>query len=119
MQQVIPNCAEAFIPLLNIIKTKFLPTIIDGSISDLEGILFSLTARKRGMGVHDPVELAYSASKEATTKIVCAIKGDTEFSLQEHIERIAESHSKLSNKRMEQDQGKLETVLESLRGMQL
>ena len=69
------------------------------------------------MGAHNPVEsaeIAYSASKEATTKIICAIKGDTEFSLQEHIERIAETHSKLSNERMEQDQRKLDTVLESM-----
>ena len=69
------------------------------------------------MGVHNPVEsaeMAYSASKEATTKIVRAIKRDTEFSLQEHIERIAETHSKLRNERMEQDQRKLETVLESM-----
>ena len=69
------------------------------------------------MGVHNPVEsaeIAYSASKEATTKIICAIKGDAEFSLQEHIESIAETHSKLSNERMEQDQRKLETVLESM-----
>ena len=55
-----------------------------------------MPARKEKMGIHGPVELAYSALKEATTKIVCAIKGDTECSLQEHIERIAESYSKLS-----------------------
>ena len=58
------------------------------------------------MGVHTPVEsakIAYSASKEATTKTVCAMKEDTEFSLQERIERVAETHSELSNEQMEQD----------------
>ena len=52
--------------------------------------------------------------KEATTKIVNAIKGDTEFSLQEHTEKIVETHSKLYNEQMEQDRRNLDTVLVSM-----
>ena len=86
LQRVTSNCAETFIQLLNTIKTKLLPTIIGGSISDLEGSLLSLPVHKGEMGVHNPVEsaqIAYSASKEASTKIICAITGDDEFCLQE------------------------------------
>lgn len=53
-------------------------------------------------------------SKEVTTKIVSAIKGDTEFSLQEHTEKIVETHSKLHNEQMEQDRRNSNTVLESM-----
>ena len=52
----------------------------------------------RGMGVRDPVEsaeIAYSALKDGTVKIVKAIKGDEEFAVHEHRERIAETHVKL------------------------
>ena len=101
---------------MNTIKTKFLPTIIDGTISDLQG---TLPACEGEMGVHNPVEsaeIAYAVSKEATTKIVCAIKGDNEFSLQEHMERIAETHSKLCNEGMEQDQRKLDTCSVGVNG---
>ena len=85
LQRVTSNCAETFIQLLNTIKTKLLPTIIGGSISDLEGSLLSLPAHKGEMGVHkfESTQIAYSASKEASTKIICAIMGDNEFSLQE------------------------------------
>ena len=70
-----------------------------------------------GMGVRDPVEsaeMAYSASKDGTVKIVKAIKGDEEFAVHEHRERIAESHVKLRMERKEQDQRKLDAALESM-----
>ena len=51
---------------------------------------------------------------ELLSIIICIIKGRTEFSLQEHTEKIAETHSKLSNEWMEQHQRKLDAVLESM-----
>ena len=67
-------------------------------ISEQEKALFSLPSRMGGMGLKDPVEsaeMAYSASKDGTVKIVKAIKGDEEFTVHEHRERIAETHIKL------------------------
>ena len=51
-----------------------------------------------GLGVRDPVQsaqMAYSASKEGTAKITSAIKGEEEFSVQDHHEELAKSHTKL------------------------
>ena len=58
--------------------------------------------------------MAYSASKDGTVKIVKAIKGDEEFAVHEHRERIAETHVKLRMERKEQDQRKLDVALESM-----
>ena len=73
MQRVIPNCADAFTPLRNIINKKFLLTVIGRSISDQEKTLFSLPARIGGLGVRDPVESAqqvYWVSRKCTGKII-------------------------------------------------
>ena len=61
---MIPNCADAFRPLRGTINEKFLLMVLGGSVSDLEKALFSLPARRGGMGIRDPVELAQSAYSE-------------------------------------------------------
>lgn len=91
LQRVTPRCSDAFVPLRDTINIP--PR---GSISEQEKVLFSLPARKGGLGIRDPVEsanVAYSAAQESTVKIVSAIKGDEEFSVQEYREKLAKSHS--------------------------
>ena len=94
LQRVVPNCADAFVPLRDSINRKFIPAVLGGGSSEQEKALFSLPSRMVGMGVRDQVEsaeMAYSASKDGTVKIVKAIKGDEEFAVHEHRERIAET----------------------------
>ena len=117
LQRVVPNCADAFVPLRDSINGKFIHAVLGGGISEQEKALLSLPSRMGGMGLRDPVEsaeMAYSASKDGTVKIVKAIKGDEEFTVHEHRERIAETHVKLRMEQKEQDQRKLDAALESM-----
>lgn len=57
--------------------------------------------------------MPYSASQESTVEIVSAIKGDEEFSVQQHRGKFAELHAKLCLEQMENNQVKLETPLEN------
>jgi len=80
-------------------------------------ILFSLPARKGGLGVRDPVEsaqLSHSVSVEGTVKIVRSIKGEQEFSVLAHKAMIAETQARLRDHQRVQDQRKLEETLEPM-----
>ena len=117
LQRVIPNCADAFVPLCEIITANFLPAVLGGGISEEERILFSLPVRSGGLGIRDAVEsadVAYHASKESTAKIVSAIKGAEEFSVQKHRGAIAESHARLRAEQKERNQVKLEKAMENM-----
>ena len=84
--------------------------------------LLFLPVHKGGMGIHNPVESAevYSLlGVKGGHNQDCAIKGETEFSLWEHKEKIVETHSKFCKEHMEQDQRKLDTVLEPLETMKM
>ena len=118
LQRVVPNCAEAFGPLCNTINQKLLPTVLGGTLSEQEKILFSLPAGKGGggLGIRDPVEsaeTAYSVSEEGTIKIVRAIRAVEELSVQEHREEMANPHAKIRVEQ-ERDHMKLEAALEHL-----
>ena len=57
----------------------------------------------------------YHSSKESAVKIVSAIKGAEEFSVQEHKGAIiAESHARLRAEQKERNQVKLETAMENM-----
>ena len=103
-------------PLRDSINGKFIHAVLGGDFGAGEGLIFP-TVPHGGMGVRDPVEsaeMAYSASKDGTVKILKAIKGDEEFAVHKHRERIAETHVKLRMERKEQDQRKLDAALESM-----
>ena len=103
--------------VIRTINQKFLPAVLGGTLSEQEKILFSLPARKGGLGIRDPVksaETAYSVSKEGTIKVVWAIRVVEELSVQEHREEIAKSHAKFRVEQKEGDHMKLEAALEHL-----
>ena len=56
----------------------------------------------------------HSASIEDKTKIVCSIKSEEKFSVLEHRAVVLKAQAKLKKHWMEQDQRKLETVLEQM-----
>lgn len=61
----------------------------------------------------ESANVAYSASQESTVEIVSAIKGDEEFSVEQHREKFAESYAKLCLEQMEMEV-KLKAPLEPL-----
>ena len=66
---------------------KFLPTVIGGDVSQVERVLFSLTARWGGFGVFNPTETEtfYSISRQVTDVIGQAIKSHKTFEVDTHL----------------------------------
>ena len=66
--------------------------LVGGGISEPEQVAFSLPACKRELGVWnsvDSAQLVYSKSRSRTRKIVGAIKGEEDFSVDKHMELIS------------------------------
>ena len=82
-QRVIPNCSESLERIEKVITEKFLPVIMGGSITTSERILFSLPARKGGLGIPNPSTTAaatFNLSKAAISVLSDSIKGVSSFS---------------------------------------
>lgn len=68
-----------------------------------------------GMSIHNPAEsdsFAYLLSRVCTSKLVTAIKGKDQFSLADHVEKIASGRVCFYNNLRSHDESKLESVLE-------
>ena len=64
---MIPDCAQLFVPLHDVLNASFYPALLGGHVSEVEVHLFALPARYGGLGVSDPVEsapLSYVPSTE-------------------------------------------------------
>jgi len=102
-QHVIPDCSDLFRPLEQIIAERFLPSVIGGPITAEERSLFSLPARKGGLGVRCPTlssDLAYQHSKASSNVIRETIVNRGQFNGMEHRQQL-DSATKATHK--EQD----------------
>ena len=73
-------------------------TVLGRSISEQEKVLLSLPAQMGGMRIQDPIEsahCAYTTSRDSRTTILASIKGEAEFSIQTHNEKLARADVKL------------------------
>ena len=117
LQWVIPDCANHFVPLRNVLNDSFYPALLGGPTSTHELCLFALPARFGGLGISDPVEsalMAFSSSREGASVLVDAIHGATEFCVTAHLEQLARVRHDVSGRRKEYAQSVLSSVLESL-----
>ena len=98
LQRVVSDCEHLFEDLEEVLETKFLPAMIGGDVSSSERDLFSLPARDGGLGVSKPTQTArdaYTTSRQATSSLVKAIKGECSFDPDMHedsIYRAREEH---------------------------
>ena len=75
LQRVVPNCESCFEILRNALNDIFWPALLQGTVSDSEKKLFSLPARRGGLGICDPLSTAVSSfANSCTVHIVNAIK---------------------------------------------
>ena len=86
---ILLGCEEA---IWNTLNQHFWPAIFEGTISDHEKQLFSISALLGGMGVCKPTKsakIAYPTSRASTRNIVDAMKGKAEFSLSDRNDKHA------------------------------
>ena len=95
LQRVIPNCANHFAPLDDVLTSTFLPAVFGCEVTPRERLLFSLPVRFGGLGVFQPqctAEFAFSASRDATQVIVQALHGLRSFEVDRHVETVFRAH---------------------------
>uniref|UniRef100_A0A1X7VKB1 Uncharacterized protein n=1 Tax=Amphimedon queenslandica TaxID=400682 RepID=A0A1X7VKB1_AMPQE len=86
LQRVVPDCGSSFIPLEQLISQRFIPTIFSCEISPTERSHLTLPARLGGLNIQDPTLTSttnYTTSRRLTSPIVDALKGITEFDIDE------------------------------------
>ena len=80
--RTIPDVAHIFQDLEHAIRTKLIPSLVEGrEVTDDERNLLALPPRLGGMGIVNPTlicDLEYDLSKIATSKLTTAIKEQTE-----------------------------------------
>ena len=95
LQCVIPNCANHFVPLDDVLTSTFLPAVFGCEVTPREHLLFSLPVHFGGLGVFQPqctAEFAFSASRDATQVIVQAVHGLRSFEVDCHVETVFHTH---------------------------
>ena len=95
LQHVIPNCANHFAPLDDVLTSTFLPAVFGCEVTPREHLLFSLPVHFGGLGVFQPqctAEFAFSASRDATQVIVQALHGLRSFEVDHHVETVFRAH---------------------------
>ena len=115
LQRVVNNDSAAYLPINECIADRFLPSILGGTISEEERVLFSLPTRMGGLGIPDPTEScqnAFKTSKTSTKSLVKAMKFEEEFSMERHRSELKAARNKLAEDLKISNQAKLDEVLE-------
>jgi hypothetical protein len=104
-------------PLETTITESFLPAILGSPILEEERDIFSLPARKGGLGIRNPVlqsDAAYSHSRDSTLIIREAIVKKTEFNSQDHRAQIQKTRQKTRKDQEQKDDDTLAEIISTL-----
>ena len=115
LQRVLPDCANHFSPLRDIINESFWTSLFGCSVSEEESELFFLPTYMAGLGFRDPVVMAsntYLSSKAGMASVKAALKGKEQFSLADHIKEINDASAAIRSERRSQDARRRESVLQ-------
>ena len=69
LQRVVGDCDEEYVPLRDVVKTIFIPSVLGREVLEQEHELFELPVKNGGLAFSDPVKAAgpaFSLSKKAT-----------------------------------------------------
>ena len=115
VHRVVKDVSELFTPLEKMLEEIFLPNLLGvSSITHTDRVLFSLPAKRGGLGVRNPVEsadLAFSTSREATSCLVDSILNQEDFDQYEHKSKLKEARRLHEDQQDELDRNKLDEVL--------
>ncbi len=117
LQRVVPECKKSFSVLRDKICEVFWPAVFEGPIDESEAKLFSLPARIGGLGLRDPVEMSdmvFASSREGSSHLVDAVKDLCSFSIESHLEKLAEARGSLRASSKDREARVLKDLLEVL-----
>jgi hypothetical protein len=119
IQRTIPNIANLFKPLENVIREKLIPALVGRHISDMERKIFALPVRMGGLGIENPTLTAgyeFSASTKITdnlTEIIYRQEKDFTNYDKNQVEKIIKASKKDKEKRLKDEYDSIMSSLDA------
>ncbi|KAL1448457.1 hypothetical protein WDU94_000540, partial [Cyamophila willieti] len=106
-QRIMNDTEDDFIPLNETIRTRFLPTLLGGPVTEEEADMFTLPVNMGGLGIPNPstsANLNFETSKKCSTILSDAIVNNIQLNMTEHMKIMKETKKIAVEKKKEKDE---------------